>query len=187
MNAICRRVLWFAVPLCLAGVFTPPPTDAAPAGAACLAPINAGEDDPQPRDVHFIVAPDKTSVTVTACIVSNAVQFSELQVTANIFDAAGRYLNRAQESLGGVTQTVGTGAGNPKIVATVAINVDIKPTDQLLQQALIVLDWIPCNSPAAGQCDPGDRDGSSFLRDAAAPVTGQVAPYPDIPKGKDKR
>jgi len=189
MNAMYRRIVWVAAIFGIAGLFNPPAAHAAPVGAACLAPINSGDDDPQPRDIHFLIAPDKKTVTVTACVVSNAVQYAELSIAVSVFDSAGRYLNRASEGLGGVRQTAGTGPNSPKIVATVAIDVSIDPksADQLLQQALIGLDWMPCNSIADGRCDPGDNAGASFLRDVTAPAIGHALPYPDIPDGKGKR
>ncbi len=169
MESACKYVLVLAGVSICTGMMparteaqTPPPT--------CLAPMQAGEADPAPRDVSYTVSADKKSVTAIVCVVSNRDRISLMEVSFGVFDSTGKLVGLDGQNLGALNPINDPTPNHPKIVSLSATGIALTTalTAAPLSTALIQFEWAPCTNPMPDQCNPGPTQTDTFLRDVTA-------------------
>jgi len=168
MKSVCKYALvLMSIAIC-AGMMASR-TEAQTPSPTCLAPMQAGEADPAPRDVSYTVSADKKSVTAIVCVVSNRDRIASMGVSFGVFDSSGKLIGLDGQSLGALNPINDPTPDHPKIVSLSAKGVTLTTalTAPPLSAALIQLEWAPCTNPMPGQCIAGPMQTDTFLRNLA--------------------
>lgn len=170
-------ILCTAVALGSFGMLGISTADAGSSPSACLTSINPREADPQPRDVHFVIAANKQAVVVTACMVSDLDRIAQASVDFSIFDSYGELVAVGGQSLGAVPPTDGVGPSNPKIIQVLSTDIAIDPkyANQILNQTVIDIQWAPCKAPAPAPCESDSVRSTTFLRNVVFDTSAAMA------------
>ena len=114
----------------------------------CQGALASGASDPQPRDVHMLVAADKKALAIYFCIVSNsATSYAQFSATVSVFNNGGEYLASSDGGVGYTKPVTDNSPGTPavKAIVPVAIAIDPKYVDQGISKSLMIrLYSYPC-------------------------------------------
>jgi len=139
---------------------------APPPPPACLAPIGAGEPDPDPRNVVLTLSPDVKSVQIEACVVSNLDRIAALNVFFGLFDKSGNFIAMNGQALGPIGPIDNPTPDRPRIINLSGLSLAIDPAyaTNLLDTTLVQIEWAPCKAASPAPCEADSMRTTSFLR-----------------------
>jgi len=153
----------------------PNPTLPQASGDVCLAPLANGASDPQPRDIHMKIDPDKTALYTSMCIVSNATRsYGQFTAEVTVFTQSGEFTSSGSNSVYYISPAVGNVPPTPSMRASLQVNVPIDPkyvNMGLSQSVMIRLSSYPCvggtDTGTACKVDAANVAVTTFVRDLA--------------------